>query len=238
MPDVSFENLLVVCALAVLAPLVVGFWPRLRIPAVVLEIVAGILVGPAVLGWVRVDLPLQILALLGLAFLLFLAGLEIDLHRLRGRVLTAAVLGYLLTLALGLGTGAVFAAAGWVQQPLLLAIAVSATSLGLVVPVLRDAGQAASSVGQSVIAAATVADFAAHGLHVTLECRSCGGVQVAPLDVLDATLGPDFDLVAHYQEVGRQLYCPVCSEPRPVVLLETPLTLTDEESSEPLRRHA
>ncbi|HEX5879485.1 MAG TPA: cation:proton antiporter [Actinomycetota bacterium] len=161
MPDVSFESLLIVCVLAVLAPLVVGFVPRLRVPAVVLEILAGILVGPSVLGWVRVDLPLQILALLGLAFLLFLAGLEIDLHRLRGRVLTAAVLGYLVTLALGAGAGAAFAAAGWVQQPLLLAIAVSATSLGLVVPVLKDAGQATSGVGQSVIAAATVADFAA-----------------------------------------------------------------------------
>jgi Kef-type K+ transport system membrane component KefB len=171
MPDVSLENLLVVCALAVLAPLVVGFWPQLRVPAVVLEIVAGIIVGPAVLGWVRVDLPLQILALLGLAFLLFLAGLEIDLHRLRGRVLSAAVLGYLATLVLGLGAGAAFAAAGWVAQPLLLAIALSATSLGLVVPVLKDAGQLAGGsgrvgvgpvgIGQSVIAAATVADFAA-----------------------------------------------------------------------------
>src|SRR6266581_7650907 len=48
----------------------------MRIPAVVLEIVAGIVLGPSVLGWVHVDLPVQILALFGLAFLLFLAGLE------------------------------------------------------------------------------------------------------------------------------------------------------------------
>jgi hypothetical protein len=89
-PDVSFTNLLIISAIAVLAPLVVGFAPRLRVPAVVLEIVAGIVVGPSVLGWVRVDLPVQIIALFGLAFLLFLAGLEIDLHRLRGRVLRLA----------------------------------------------------------------------------------------------------------------------------------------------------
>ena len=91
MPDVSFTNLLVVAAIAVLAPLTVGFAPRLRIPAVVLEITGGIIAGPSGFGWVRVDLPVQILALFGLAFLLFLAGLEIDVHRLRGRLLRFAV---------------------------------------------------------------------------------------------------------------------------------------------------
>jgi Kef-type K+ transport system membrane component KefB len=126
-----------------------------------LEIVAGIIVGPSALGWVRVDLPVQILALFGLAFLLFLAGLEIDVHRLRGRVLRLALLGYVVTLVLGLGAGAGFHAVGWVREPLLLAIALSATSLGLVVPVLKDAGRVDSEVGQTAIAAATVADFAA-----------------------------------------------------------------------------
>src|SRR6266568_2728693 len=161
MPDVSFTNLLVISVVAVLAPLVVGFVPRLRIPAVVLEIVAGIVLGPSVLGWVHVDLPVQILALLGLAFLLFLAGLEIDARRLRGRVLRLAVLGYLVTLVLGAGAGFAFGAIGWVREPLLLAVALSATSLGLVVPVLKDAGQVDGEVGQSAIAAATVADFVA-----------------------------------------------------------------------------
>jgi Kef-type K+ transport system membrane component KefB len=70
MPDVSFENLVVVCVVALLAPLTLGFAPRVRLPAVVLEIVAGIVVGPSLLGWVEPDLPVQVLALIGLAFLL------------------------------------------------------------------------------------------------------------------------------------------------------------------------
>jgi Kef-type K+ transport system membrane component KefB len=130
MPDVSFTNLLVVASVAVLAPMTVGFAPRLRIPAVVLEIIGGIIIGPSGFGWVRVDLPVQILALFGLAFLLFLAGLEIDVHQLRGRLLRFAVLGYVATLVLGYGAGASFAAVGWVSEPLLLAITLSATSLG------------------------------------------------------------------------------------------------------------
>jgi Kef-type K+ transport system membrane component KefB len=161
MPAVSFDNLLIVSVIAVLAPLLAGALPRLRIPGVVLEIVGGIVVGPTGFGWVRVDLPVQILALFGLAFLLFLAGLEIDLMRLRGRALGYAATGYVFSLALGVGVGVGLHAAGWVQQPLLVAVALSATSLGLVVPVLKDAGQGASAIGQVVIAGATVADFAA-----------------------------------------------------------------------------
>src|SRR5207245_1158512 len=90
MPDVSFGSLLVVAAIAVGAPLLVGLFPRIRVPAVVFEIVAGIVVGPNGLGWVKIDLPVQILALMGLAFLLLLAGLEIDLDRLRGHLLRLA----------------------------------------------------------------------------------------------------------------------------------------------------
>ncbi|TDO33871.1 Kef-type K+ transport system membrane component KefB [Kribbella sp. VKM Ac-2527] len=161
MPDVEFVNLFAITLIALLAPLLLGLRPSLRIPAVVLEIVAGIVVGPHGLGLVEVDLPVEIVALLGLAFLLFLAGLEIDVHQLRGRVLRLALLGYVVTLVLGSAAGFGFSAAGWVNSPFLLAVALSATSLGLVVPVLKDAGQLDGKVGQFTIAAASVADFAA-----------------------------------------------------------------------------
>jgi Kef-type K+ transport system membrane component KefB len=161
MPDTSFVNLFIVCLVAAGAPLLLGFAPRLRLPSVIVEIVAGIVLGPSVLGWVEVDLPVQILGLIGLAFLLFLSGLEIDPKRLRGRLLRTAVLGYLITLALGVPIGFGLHAADWVKSPLLLAIALSATSLGLVVPVLKDAGRSEGEVGQTAIVAATVADFSA-----------------------------------------------------------------------------
>jgi len=161
MPDTSFTNLFVICVVAAGAPLLLGFFPRVRIPSVVVEIALGIVLGPSVLGWVKVDAPVQILALIGLAFLLFLAGLEIDPARLRGRPLQVAVVGYLITLALGVPLGFLLHSAGWVKAPLLIAIALSATSLGLVVPVLKDARRSESAVGQAAIVAATVADFAA-----------------------------------------------------------------------------
>ena len=87
MPELSLAGVVVVAAVAFAIPLLLGLFPRLRLPSVVLEIVVGIVLGPSVLDWVQVDLPLQVLSLLGLAFLLFLAGLEIDVHQLRGRLL-------------------------------------------------------------------------------------------------------------------------------------------------------
>jgi Kef-type K+ transport system membrane component KefB len=161
MPEASFTNLVVVAAIAVAAPMLVGFFPRIRVPAVVLEIVAGIVVGPSGLGWVEIDEPVEILALMGLAFLLFLAGLEIDPRRLRGRLLRLASVGFLVTIVLGVVTGAALDAAGLVESPLLVGIALMATSLGLVVPVLKDAHQADTPLGQLVIASSSVADFGA-----------------------------------------------------------------------------
>ena len=90
MEEISFTGLVVVAAVALLAPLLLGLLPRLRLPPVVLEIVAGIAIGPALLGWVEIDTAIRVFALFGLAFLLFLAGLEIDFERLRGRLLRLA----------------------------------------------------------------------------------------------------------------------------------------------------
>jgi Kef-type K+ transport system membrane component KefB len=174
-PDVSFTNLLIVAAVAAAVPLALGWAPRLRVPSVVLEIVAGVLLGPSVLGWVEADLPVQVLALFGLAFLLMLAGLEIDLRALRGRLLGLAGLGYGVSLVLALLVGVGAQAAGWTAAPLFLAIALTATSLGLVVPVLKDAGRAGDAVGQTTIAAASVADFGAVVLLSLLFSTSGGG---------------------------------------------------------------
>lgn len=161
MGEIDFTGLLIVAAVAFSAPLVLGLAPALRLPAVVLELVAGIAIGPPGLGWVDVDEPIRVLSLIGLAFLLFLAGLEIDFDRLRGRTLGAAGLGFGVSFVLALLVGLALDAAGRVDTPLLVAIILVATSLGVVVPVLKDAGEASSSLGQLVIGAASIADFGA-----------------------------------------------------------------------------
>jgi Kef-type K+ transport system membrane component KefB len=157
----SFSGLLIVTAVAFGAPFVLGLFGRLRLPAVVLEIVCGIVAGPSVLGWVEVDPTIAVVSTLGLAFLLFLAGLEVDFARLRGRVLTLTALGFGVSFAIAVVVGLGLKAAGLADAPLLVAIALSATSLGVLIPVLKDAGESGSTLGQLVIAAGSIADFGA-----------------------------------------------------------------------------
>jgi Kef-type K+ transport system membrane component KefB len=161
MPEISLTGLLIVAAIAFVLPLSLGLAPSLRIPSLVLEIAAGIVVGPAVLGLVEVDLPLQVMALLGLAFLLLLAGLEIDLDRLRGARLRSAATGFVVSLAVALSIGLGLYAAGLIQAPLLVAIILSSTSLGIVISVLADSGEASTTLGQIIIAGSSIADFGA-----------------------------------------------------------------------------
>jgi Kef-type K+ transport system membrane component KefB len=158
--ELAFTNLLIIVAAGFAAPLALGFFPSVRLPSVVLEIVVGIALGPAVLGWVHVDDPVQVFATVGLAYLLFLAGLEIDFERLRGRVLRLALVGFVVSLGIAIVVGVALKAGGFVQQPLFVAIVLSATSLGVLVPVLKDAGESGSTFGQLIIASATIADFA------------------------------------------------------------------------------
>ena len=161
MSSLSYGSLLAVVLISFLVPLLIGFFPIIRVPAPVLLIVFGIAVGPSGLGWVRVDIPVKVLSLIGLAFLLFLAGLEIDPRRLRGPIVRQIGLGYVFSLCLAVAVGFCLGAGGVTKSPLLIAIALSATSLGLVVPVLKDARQSESQVGQFAIAGASVADFGA-----------------------------------------------------------------------------
>jgi Kef-type K+ transport system membrane component KefB len=157
--DVSFASLTVVLGIAFVVPIALGCVPRLRIPAVVVEIVLGIVVGPQVLDWARVDAPVGILSVIGLAFLLFLCGLEVDLDRLRGQVLRLAVLAFTLSVVLALAVGVTLDLAGLVRSPVLAAIILTATSLGLVLPTIKEGGRGETDFGQLVFAGATLGNL-------------------------------------------------------------------------------
>jgi Kef-type K+ transport system membrane component KefB len=157
----SFSGLLIVVAVAFAVPFTLGLLPGLRLPAVVLELVLGIVIGPAVLDWVQIDATISVVALIGLVFLLFLAGLEIEFEHLRGRVLKVTGLAWLGSFAIAVAIGYLLKAGGLVQTPLLVAVILSATSLGVIIPVLKDAGEIATPFGQLVVAAGTIADFGA-----------------------------------------------------------------------------
>ena len=109
----AFDGLIIVVAVAFAAPFVLGLFPSVRLPSIVLEIIAGIVIGPSILGWVEVDQSIEVISLIGLAFLVFLAGLEIEFPKLRGDVLSLTWLPFIVAAtAIGEELGLVTAAEG------------------------------------------------------------------------------------------------------------------------------
>ncbi len=154
---ITLTSAAIVAAVALVVPLALQLI-HLRLPAIVGEILCGIVIGPQVLGWARVDEPVAVLSTIGLAFLLLLSGLEIDFERLRGRVLRLTSAAFVLSFALALGAGELLGLGGLVRSPLLIAVILSATSLGVVLPILKDGGQVETPFGQVIVAAASIAE--------------------------------------------------------------------------------
>ena len=168
-----FVPLLIVLGLAFLVPILLA---RFRgLPVVVGEIAAGILVGVSGLGWVTEGPILDFMGDVGLAFLMFLAGMEIDFARLfpkrsstendisqkenRPNVLLLSLLVYILTLILAIPGGFLIRSLGLNADPWLLAFILSATSLGVLLPILKERKLTNSPFGQFVFVSATLADF-------------------------------------------------------------------------------
>jgi Kef-type K+ transport system membrane component KefB len=157
--EFSDTDLVFVVLVALAAPILVDLLPRIRLPSVVVELAAGIVIGPSVLDWVGLDRPLQLLSSLGLAFLLFLAGLEIDLDRLRGPLARLAGRAFLVSMALAGIVGLVLHGLGAEGGPLFLAVVLLSTSLGVIVPVLKDEDEVGTDFGQLVMVAGSLAEF-------------------------------------------------------------------------------
>jgi Kef-type K+ transport system membrane component KefB len=157
---ISFSSLLIVGAVAVAVPLLLGLVPAVKVPTVVLEILGGILVGPTVLGWVHLDVAVRVISDLGLGFLLFMAGFEIDLRRFDRRILILVSRAFVLSVLLALLVAYGLQLGGQVKDGLLVGITLVATSLGVLVPILHDAGQTETNFGRMIMAAGSLAELA------------------------------------------------------------------------------
>ncbi len=132
---------------------------RLRQPAVVGEILAGVLLGPSLLGLIRPSEILGALAEIGAIFLLFTVGLEIrprDILQVGWTASLVAFLGVLVPFVLGYFY--MKAAGHALVDSVFLAAAMVATSVGITARVLQDAGALASPAARVILAAAVLDD--------------------------------------------------------------------------------
>jgi Kef-type K+ transport system membrane component KefB len=159
--DLSNHPAIMVLSIAVASSLLSEIRIGVRIPVVVWEILFGMILGPAVLGLASISQGelWSWFAPAGLAALLFMAGMDIDFGRLRGRPIELALGGWLLSLGLGLFLSAILWVLGIVQAPTIVALALSTTALGTIIPSLQDSGSLDTRLGTHVLAAGSIGEF-------------------------------------------------------------------------------
>lgn len=159
-PDMrtNVGSLLVIALIAAAVPLVVGLL-RLKVAEVVLLLGFGVLFGPQALGWITVNDTTNTFSELGMGLLFFLAGYELDAEAVRGRSGKLAASGWFTSLALAFLITFALWEAGFVNDLPGIAIALTSTALGTLLPVVRDRGLLHSPFGTYFQGAGALGEF-------------------------------------------------------------------------------
>ncbi len=151
-------SLLVILVISAVVPIVVGLL-NIRVTQVVFLLLGGILFGPSMLDWIHIDAPIELLSELGLALLFFIAGMELDMRVLRGPAGRLAAIGWLSSFAIATVLATAFVLTGRVVSGLAIAIALSTTALGTLLPGLRDEGRLHTRFGRLFLGAGAWGEF-------------------------------------------------------------------------------
>lgn len=154
----DLRSLVVIAAIAAFVPLVVGLF-RIKVAEVVLLLGAGIVFGPEVVAWITVDGSIELLSELGLGMLFFLAGMELEQRAVRGLSGRLAAIGWLVSFALAAVAAIMLAVTGAIQDTIGVAIALTSTALGTLLPILRDRGELGTRFGTFFMGAGAWGEF-------------------------------------------------------------------------------
>jgi Kef-type K+ transport system membrane component KefB len=157
---ISPETFLAIMGAAAIAGTVSSFASRVGIvlPVVVLELLAGIVLGPHVLG-LQVSSTVLFFKDLGLGLLFFFAGYELDFRRIAGTPLRLGLLGWGMSLVLAYAAVGVLHWTGIAVSILYTGSAIATTAIGTLIPVLSDTGELATPFGTYLLAAGAVGEF-------------------------------------------------------------------------------
>ena len=140
-----------IALVAVLAPLLAAAIPRRLLPEIVLLLAFGMIIGPHVLGLAEAGGAIELVRELGLGMLFLLAGYEVNVSELTGsggrRALVTWIVCFALALVLVVGLSRV----GLVSNDFAIAIALTSTSLGTLLPILKDSGLLGTRFGAAVL---------------------------------------------------------------------------------------
>jgi Kef-type K+ transport system membrane component KefB len=159
MTEAAIPTLVLIAVAAVLGPIIAEQTRGLRIPSVVIELSLGIVMGPYVLHLVHPNGLVTALSDMGLTFLMFLAGFELELGRLKGPPIRLAVLGWLFSLGLALGVAFALVSSGLALDTLIVGLALTTTALGTLLPIIDDAGVLTTRFGSYLVGVGTAGEF-------------------------------------------------------------------------------
>ncbi|OKL46940.1 hypothetical protein BSR28_05830 [Boudabousia liubingyangii] len=155
-----FISLLAIVAVATIAPIFSFLVPKRLLPESVVLVAGGVIIGPAVLDIAHMGNEIELLRELGLGFLFLLAGFEVDVHGLKGRS------GKLAAGAWGVSAIAAFVVTAFMPgispfsgEGIAFSLAMTATALGTLIPILRDRDMLETKVGKSIINHGTIGEL-------------------------------------------------------------------------------
>ena len=154
----GLEALLVVAIVSALAPFIVPLFGRLRPPQVVVLIVGGVIVGPEGFGWAD-PASVKLLADVGLGFLFLMAGYELELGLFAQHVGRRAVVGWFVTAGIAVAVTGVLASTGYVEAFVPVALGLTTTALGTLLPILRDNDMLGGKFGSFIMPAGAAGEF-------------------------------------------------------------------------------
>lgn len=157
-PMLGQHPIFVIFVIAVAAPLLAQTRLGSRVPVVVIEVLLGVLIGPHVLQLIDNNDFLATMRSIGMAAVMFMAGMEIDFNRIQGKPLSFAVRGWFSSVVLAGVVVAVLHVIPDVQAPMMVVIALTTTGLGTLLPILRDSGQLEAPFGRMMLAAGTLGE--------------------------------------------------------------------------------
>jgi Kef-type K+ transport system membrane component KefB len=156
----AIPTLVLIGIAAVLAPIIAEWTQKfLAVPEVVIQIILGIVIGPFVLNIARSNSIITALSDFGLTFLMFLAGTELDLAVLRQGHPGRAVGSWGVSVVIALGFGALLHGTGLVLDSVVVALCLTTTALGTLLPIVRDAGVLRTPLGPSMLSVGAIGEF-------------------------------------------------------------------------------
>ncbi|MCB0997754.1 MAG: cation:proton antiporter [Acidimicrobiales bacterium] len=219
----ALRTLVLIVTIAALSPFLADLVKRrVAVPRVVIEIALGMLIGPHLLGWAHLDEVISVLAEMGLVFLIFLAGFEIDPDEVKGKPVVSAVRGWLVSLAIAIVVAAGLHALDVTSSVRFVAIALTTTAIGTLLPILGDACVLRTRLGTDTLAGGAMGELGPIvAISVALTTDAPGRTAVVLAVFTFVTLGVGWaatreakprtvELIAHTLHSSGQLGVRIC----------------------------